>query len=36
VNYALTKSNIVSGKAYRSQAGSNFLTGYTVELTHTF
>jgi hypothetical protein len=36
VNYALTKNNIVSGKAYRTQAGTNFSTGYTAELTHTF
>jgi len=36
VNYAVTKNNTISGKAYRSQAGANFLTGYTAELTHTF
>jgi hypothetical protein len=36
VNYALTKANTVTGKAFRSQGGDNFSTGYTAELRHAF
>jgi hypothetical protein len=36
VNYALSKTNVVTGKAYRTQTGDNFFNGYTAELRHGF